>query len=71
MKSLKVILSKKVRIPKTLPLSTADDVSAAFHIAVNGSEIDWPFAEGVRRVCFHQEWACHQLQKLLSRKHLA
>jgi hypothetical protein len=49
MKSLKVILSKKVRISTTLSLSTADDVSAAFHIAVNGSEIDWPFAEAVLR----------------------
>jgi hypothetical protein len=28
-------------------LSTVDDISVAFHIAVNGPVIDWPFAEMV------------------------
>jgi hypothetical protein len=43
--SLKVILSRKAIIPATL--STADDISVAFHIALNGLEIDWPLAEMV------------------------
>jgi hypothetical protein len=43
--SLEVILSKNAIFPATL--STADDVSVAFNIAVNGSEIDWPLAEMV------------------------
>jgi hypothetical protein len=43
MTSLEVILSRNVIIPPTL--STADDVSVAFHIAVNGPVIDWSFAE--------------------------
>jgi hypothetical protein len=43
--SLEVILNRKAVIPTVL--STANDVSVAFHIAVNNSEIDWPFAEFV------------------------
>jgi hypothetical protein len=43
MTSLEEVLSRKVIIPPTL--STADDISVAFHIAVNGPIIDWPFAE--------------------------
>lgn len=45
MTSLEIILNRKVIIPAIL--STADDMSAAFHIAVNGPEIDWPFAEAL------------------------
>jgi hypothetical protein len=39
------LLSRNAIIPATL--STADDISVAFHIAVNGPVIDWPFAETV------------------------
>jgi hypothetical protein len=45
MASLEGILSKKAIIPTTL--STVDDVSTTFHIAVNGPEIDLPFSEMV------------------------
>lgn len=45
MTSLEVILSRNIIIPPTL--STADDVSVAFHIAVNGPIIDRSFAEMV------------------------
>jgi hypothetical protein len=50
--SLEIMLSKSTVIPPTL--STADDISTAFHIAVNGPEttlscpdIGWSFAEAV------------------------
>lgn len=45
MTSLEVILNRKAVIPTVL--STADDVSVAFHIAMNSPKIDWPFAEFV------------------------
>lgn len=45
MKSLEEILNKKAVIPTFL--STTNDLSVAFHMAINGSEIDWPFAEFV------------------------
>jgi hypothetical protein len=45
MASLEELLSRKAVIPDIL--STSDDISVAFHIAVNGPEIDWPFAEMV------------------------
>jgi hypothetical protein len=45
MLSLQVVLNRKAIVPAIL--STADDVSVAFHVAVNGPEIDWPLAETV------------------------
>jgi hypothetical protein len=45
MASLQEVLSKKSAIPTSL--STADDVSVAFHIAVNRPNIDWHLAEVV------------------------
>jgi hypothetical protein len=45
MTSLEIILKSKVIIPAIL--STADDISTAFHIAVNDPEIDWSFAEAL------------------------
>jgi hypothetical protein len=49
MTSLEDSLSRNAIIPDTL--STADDISVAFHIAVNGPVIDWPFAENVLERC--------------------
>jgi hypothetical protein len=43
--SLEEILCRKAVIPDIL--STSDDISVAFHIAVTGPEINWPFAEMV------------------------
>jgi hypothetical protein len=43
--SLEVILSTEAIIPAIL--STPDDLSVAFYIAVNGPDIDWPRAEAV------------------------
>jgi hypothetical protein len=46
MKSLETVLNRKAVIPAIL--SRPDDISVAFHIAVNnGPAIDWPFAEAV------------------------
>jgi hypothetical protein len=43
--SLETSLRRKLKIPATL--STADDISVAFHIAINPRQIDWPLAEAV------------------------
>jgi hypothetical protein len=45
MRSLEEVFNNNAKTPAIL--STAGDISAAFHIAVNDSEIDWPFAEKV------------------------
>jgi hypothetical protein len=42
---LGTLLGKNAVIPPTL--STPDDLSVAFHLAVNGPKINWPFAEEV------------------------
>lgn len=44
-KMQEVMLSKVAEFPAIL--STADDISVVFNIAVNGSEINWPLAEMV------------------------
>jgi hypothetical protein len=47
--SLELILSRNAIIPTTL--TTVDDISVAFYIAVNGPVIDWPVAEMVLERC--------------------
>lgn len=48
--SLEVVLSRKVVIPATF--STANDISVAFHLAVNSTNINWPLAEMVLETFF-------------------
>jgi hypothetical protein len=43
--SLESVLNRKATIPAIL--TTPDAISGVFHIAVNGSTIDWPLAEAV------------------------
>jgi hypothetical protein len=59
MKVLETLLRKSVVIPPAL--STADDISVAFHLAVNGPEINWPFAEEVLQI-----FVSHSIERFVS-----